>query len=78
MCEKITVKPGYPLFGVAILDCEAVVYLDISVKLLEEHCKNRGDTSLDDALFIKKCVEDDWNEHIIKNERLFYYLTVME
>ena len=78
MCEKITVKPGYPLFGVAILDCEAVVYLDIPEKLLEEHCKNRGDTSLDDALFIKKCVEDDWNKHIIQNERQFYYVTVLE
>ena len=35
--EKITVKPGFPLFGFVILDCEAVVYLDISEKLLENH-----------------------------------------
>ena len=76
--EKITVKPGYPLFGFAILDCEAVVYLDISEKLLEAHCKKRGDTNFIDALFIKKCVEEDWNVHKAKNKKIFYYLTVTE
>ena len=59
--EKIIVKPGFPLFGFAILNCEAVIYLDISKKLLAEHCKKRGDTALADALFIKKCVEEDWH-----------------
>lgn len=76
--EKITVKAGFPLFGFAILDCEAVVYLDISERLLEEHYKKRGDTSLVDALFIKKCVEEDLNRHTVKNAKTFYYLTVTE
>jgi len=78
MHEKITVKPGFPLFGVAILDCEAVVYLDISEKLLKERCKKRGDTNFIDALFVKKCVEKDWNNHKAKNEKTFYYLTITE
>ena len=40
--ERITVKAGFPLFGSVILDCEAVVYLDIDDELLMEHCKKRG------------------------------------
>jgi len=76
--EKITVKPGFPMFGFAILDCEVVIYLDISEKLLEEHCKKRNDTNFIDALFIKKCVEIDWNNHHMKNEKIFYYVTVTE
>jgi len=78
MHKKITVKSGSPLFGITILDCEAVVYLDISEQLLEEHCDKRGDTNLDDALFIKKYVEEDWNNHKMKNEKIFYYVTVTE
>jgi len=76
--EKIAIKPGYPLFGFAIHDCEAVVYLDISEDLLDAHCKKRGDTSLGDALFVKKCIEEDWNAHKSKNEKTFYYLTITE
>lgn len=76
--EKITVKSGFPLFGFAILDCEVVVYLDISKQLLEEHCQKRGDTNLDDALFIKHCIEHDWNNHKVANEKTFYYVTVTE
>ena len=78
MAEKISVRPGYPLFGVTILGCEAVIYLDISESLLEKHCKQRDDTTLADALFIKKCVEEDWNKHKAKNDKTFYYLTITE
>ena len=75
--EKITVKRGCPLFGFVILACEAVIYLDIDNNLLEEHCKKRG-TSFFDALYIKKGVEEDWNHHKSKNEKVFYYLTITE
>jgi len=78
MHEKITVKQGRPLFGIAVLDCDAVVYLDISAQLLEEHCKKRGDTSLMDALYVKTRVEEDWAAHRARNEKVFYYLTVRE
>ena len=40
--EKISVKAGRPLFGFVILDCEVVVYLDISENLLKAHCEKRG------------------------------------
>jgi len=61
-----------------MLDCEAVVYLDISEKLLKEHCKKRGDTNIIDALFVKKYIEMNLNNHEAKNGKVFYYLTVTE
>lgn len=71
------VKPGCPLFTSVIVDCEAVVYLDISDELLEEHCKKRG-ADFNDAKNIKKAIEGDWNNHKAKKDKTFYYLTVTE
>jgi hypothetical protein len=76
--EKIAVKPGFPLFGFVILDCEVVVCLDISERLLEERCKKRGDTNWIDVLYLKKCIEKDLNNHKAKNGKVFYYLTITE
>ena len=76
--EKITVKPGFPLFGFIIIDCEVVVYLDISERLLEERCKKRGDTNMIDALYLKKCIRKDLNNHKAKNEKVFYHFTITE
>ena len=76
--KKITVKVGCPLFGISILNCEAVVYLDISLNLLKKHCKSRGDTALADALFVKNVIEQDWNSHKSKGGKTFYYLTITE
>lgn len=75
--EKIRVKPGFPLFTSIILDCEAVVYLDISNELLMEHCKRRG-ADFTDAKKIKEAIEGDWNNHRAKNDKVFYYLTITE
>ena len=47
--RNVKVKPGQPVFGTVIVDCEAVIYLDISDTLLAEHCKKRG-VDLADAL----------------------------
>ena len=41
--RNIKVKPGQPVLGTVIVDCEVVVYLDISKALLVEHCKKRGE-----------------------------------
>ena len=71
------VKPGCPLFTSVILDCEAVVYLDISDDILADHCKKRGD-SFEDSKNIKEAIEGDWNYHKAKNDKIFYYLTVSE
>jgi len=70
-------KPGRPLFGSTILDCEAVVYLDISDALLARHCAQRGD-SFEYAKKYKEAIEDDWNNHKTKSDKVFYCLTVME
>jgi broad-specificity NMP kinase len=71
------VKPGKPLFTTVIIDCEAVVYLDISDDLLADHCKKRGD-SYEDSKKIKEAIEGDWNNHKDKNDKILYYLTVTE
>ena len=71
------VKPGFPLFGSTILDCEAVVYLDISDALLMKHCEKRGD-SFEFAKRYKEAIENDWNNHKAKKDKAFYYLVVTE
>ena len=75
--EKVKIKPGFPVFGFIILDCDAVVYIDIPDSLLLEHCKKRGVRFID-ALNVKKAIEDHWNRHKEKNDKVFYYLTVTE
>jgi hypothetical protein len=76
--ERILVKPGFPLFGFVILDCEAVIYLDIDDDLLEKHCKKRGTHSFADALFIKKGIEKDWDKHKARGGKVFYSLMIKE
>ena len=78
MDEKIQVESVRPMFGVVILDCEVVVYLDISDELLEEHCRLRGDTTYADASFVKKCIEEDWINQKDKGEKTFHNLAVTE
>ena len=75
--KYVKVKPGCPFFTTVILDCEAVVYLDISDELLAEHCKKRGDR-FEDAKKIKETIENDWNDHRARDDKTFYYLTVTE
>ena len=75
--EKISAKAGHPLFTTIIVDCDVVVYLDISDELLAEHCKKRGN-SFEDAKNVKNSVEEDWNNHRKKGGKTFYYLTVTE
>lgn len=75
--EKISVKAGHPLFTTIIVDCEVVIYLDISDELLAEHCKKRGNDFLD-AKNVKNSIEEDWNNHRKRGGKTFYYLTVNE
>lgn len=71
------VKKGCPLFTTVIIDCEAIVYLDISDELLLSHCNKRG-VSFEDSKKMKEAIEADWNNHKEKNNIKFYYLTVTE
>ena len=75
--EKITIKPGYPLFSTIIVDCDVVIYLDISDELLAEHCKKRG-KDFTDSKRVKDAVEQDWNNHRKKGGKTFYYLVLVE
>lgn len=71
------VKSGRPLFTTVIIDCEAVVYLDISDHLLAKHCEKRG-TSFEDSKKVKESIEGDWNNHKEKGNKVFYYVSVTE
>lgn len=75
--KKISVKAGHPLFTTIIVDCDVVIYLDISDKLLEEHCKKRG-VDFIDSKNVKEAVEEDWNNHREKGGKKFYYITITE
>lgn len=75
--EKISVKVGHPLFTTIIVDCDVVIYLDISDELLAEHCKKRGN-DFTDSINVKKSIEEDWNNHRKRGGKTFYYLTVTE
>ena len=75
--ERITIKSGYPLFSTIIVDCDVVVYLDISDELLAEHCEKRGNNFMD-AKNVKEAVEQDWNFHREKGGKTFYYLVLTE
>ena len=76
--ERLSSRPGFPMFGVFILDCDVIVYLDISENLLKKHCIKRGDTDFIDAINIKKWLEDDLKSHKIKNNKAIYYIVIKE
>ena len=71
------IKPGKPMFGTVIVDCEAVVYLDIGDDLLREHCRMRG-VGYDDAIRMKQAIEGDWNNHKDMQNKMFYYIMITE
>ena len=39
--DKIKVEKGVPFFGTVLLDCDLIVYLDISDNFLKERCMKR-------------------------------------
>ena len=59
--EKIVIKPGQPVFGTVIIDCDLIIYLDISDKLLQERTKSR-DVNYQDAKNMKDSIEKDLEE----------------
>jgi len=75
--ERVTVKVGQPIFSLILLDCEVIVYLDISDELLAEHCKKRG-SDFQDAKNVKDAIENTWNIQRKNNDKVFYYLNVAE
>jgi hypothetical protein len=75
--ERVTVKPGHPLFTLILLDCEVLVYLDISDELLSEHCEKRQ-ADFQDAKNVKDAIENTWNKQREKNDKICYYLKITE
>lgn len=75
--ERVTVKAGQPIFSLILLDCEVIVYLDISDELLAEHCKKRG-SAFQDAKNVKNAIENTVNSQRENNDRVIYYLNVTE
>lgn len=75
--RNVKVQPGYPVFGTVIVDCDVVIYLDIRDELLEKHCKKRG-TDFTDAKKIKESIEEDWNNHKMQGDKLYYYVMMLE
>lgn len=75
--RNVKVQPGYPVFGTVIVDCDVVIYIDISDELLKNHCDKRG-VDFTDAKKIKESIENDWNNHKSQNNKTFYYVTMLE
>ena len=59
--ESIRIKPGQPVFGTVIIDCDLIIYLDISDKLLQERTKSRN-VNYQDAKNMKDSIEKDLEE----------------
>jgi len=75
--ERVTVIPGHPLFTLILLDCEVLVYLDISDELLAEHCKKRQ-ADFQDAQNINDAIKNTWSKQREKNDKVCYYLKITE
>lgn len=75
--RNVKVQPGHPVFGTVIVDCDVIIYLDISDELLKQHCQKRN-VNFTDAKKMKEAIEADWNYHKSMNDKLFYYVAIPE
>lgn len=62
--ERIRIKPGKPVFGTVIIDCDLIIYLDISDELLQERTKSRN-VDYKDAKNMKDSIEKDIEDTLI-------------
>lgn len=56
--ERIQIQAGQPVFGTVIIDCDLIVYLNISEELLRQRTKSRN-VSFDDAKRMKDNIEQE-------------------
>ena len=61
---KLSIRPGTPMFGTVLLDCDLIVYLHISDELLLERTKLRNADFMN-AKNMQKKIEDE-----IRNSKL--------
>lgn len=57
---RLIIKPGIPMFGTVLLDCDLIVYLHISDELLLERTKLRN-VDFMSALNMQKSIEEEIN-----------------
>jgi len=55
---KLSIRPGFPLFGTVLLDCDLIVYLHISDELLLERTKLRNADFIN-AKNMRQKIEDE-------------------
>lgn len=55
---KLKIKPGTPLFGTVLLDCDLIIYLHINDNLLQERTRLRN-TEFNNAKNMQKKIEEE-------------------
>jgi len=55
---KLSIKPGIPLFGTVLLDCDLIVYLHINDELLLERTTSRN-VSFENAKNMQSQIEQE-------------------
>ena len=68
---KLNIKPGIPMFGTVLLDCDLIVYLHISEELLLERTNSRN-VDFENAKKMQQKLEDE----IQKSNILTIYIEV--
>lgn len=58
---KLTIKPGIPMFGTVLLDCDLLVYLHINDALLKKRTKLRN-ASFENAKNMQRKIEKEIKE----------------
>lgn len=56
--KKLSIKPGTPMFGTVLLDCDLIVYLHIDDELLLERTKLRN-TDFNNAKNMQQKIEEE-------------------
>jgi len=74
--ERVRIKPGCPVFGTVIVDCEVVVCLEIDDTLLEERCRKRNVT-FEDARNMREAIQGDIDNHKASENKLFYHVKML-
>ena len=62
--ERIKIQAGQPVFGTVIIDCDLIIYLNISEELLKQRTKIRN-VSFDDAKRMKDGIEKELSKTTI-------------
>jgi len=62
---KLSIKPGCPMFGTVLIDCDLIVYLHISDELLEERC-NLREVDFNNAKNMQENIEKEINNSNIE------------